>query len=214
MLEPDIIVTERGDYAERFIVIEVKAHAAALLDVEDELRTYMVQNNFTLGMLIAPGAIRLYRNLYTSYGADSVSLLGAYPLADFDGFARAPTWDPSAMANLEDAVPAMGRASARPRGADSPRARAPSNPRGRVRPPMFASARSRAAKHRRWPSLASGRGLAMRHVFVETNWVVDWAAPIHHQDAAAAKLLADAEAGRHRLYLPAVCLTRGAAAAP
>ena len=39
MLEPDIIVTERGDYAERFIVIEVKAHAAALLDVEDELRT-------------------------------------------------------------------------------------------------------------------------------------------------------------------------------
>lgn len=47
----------------------------------------------------------------------------------------------------------------------------------------------------------------MKHVFVETNWVVDWAAPIHHQDAAASQLLADAGTGHHRLYLPAVCLT-------
>lgn len=154
MLEPDIIVTERGDYAERFIVIEVKAHAAALLDVEDELRTYMVQNNFTLGMLIAPGAIRLYRNLYTSYGADSVSLLGAYPLADFDGFARAPTWDPSAMANLEDAVQRWIERLPAPEALThlAPALR-------RTLEVEFAPyvriGEVRAAKHRRWPSLAS-----------------------------------------------------------
>lgn len=47
----------------------------------------------------------------------------------------------------------------------------------------------------------------MRHVFVETNWVVDWAAPAHHQDTKAAQLLADAAAGRHRMYLPSICLT-------
>jgi hypothetical protein len=30
----------------------------------------------------------------------------------------------------------------------------------------------------------------MRHVFVETNWVVGYAAPAHHKNAAAVELLA------------------------
>ena len=47
----------------------------------------------------------------------------------------------------------------------------------------------------------------MRHVFVETNWVVAYAAPIHLQSPAAAKLAEEAAGGRLRLYVPAPCLT-------
>lgn len=47
----------------------------------------------------------------------------------------------------------------------------------------------------------------MRHVFVETNWVVAYAAPAHQQVPAAAKLVDEAAAGTIRLYLPALCLT-------
>lgn len=153
-MEPDIIVTERGDYAERFIVIEVKAHAAALLDVEDDLRAYMVHNNFTLGMLIAPGTIRLYKNLYTGYGADSVTLLGAYPLPDFDSFARAPTGDRSSMANLEDAVQRWIERL------PTPEALTHLAPALRQTlevefAPYVRIGEVRAAKHRRWPRLAS-----------------------------------------------------------
>ena len=47
----------------------------------------------------------------------------------------------------------------------------------------------------------------MRHVFVETNWVVDWAAPAHHQNPAAVELLERARAGDLRIHLPSPCLT-------
>ena len=106
MFEPDIIVTEPGDYAKRFIVIEVKAHPAALMRVEDDLRRYMVRNNFPLGLLVAPGEIRIYRNRFENYTESSVHLLGAFALAEFDDFASASTSDRSAMARLEDAVQA------------------------------------------------------------------------------------------------------------
>ena len=46
----------------------------------------------------------------------------------------------------------------------------------------------------------------MKHVFVETNWVVDWASPAHHQVPAAAELLEKAKRGEIQLHLPAVCL--------
>ena len=47
----------------------------------------------------------------------------------------------------------------------------------------------------------------MRHVFVETNWVVGYAAPAHHQHPDARALFERAEAGELRLYLPSVCLS-------
>jgi predicted nucleic acid-binding protein len=46
----------------------------------------------------------------------------------------------------------------------------------------------------------------MLHVFVETNWVVDYAAPAHRQTPAARSLLDRAQQGELRLYLPALCL--------
>lgn len=46
----------------------------------------------------------------------------------------------------------------------------------------------------------------MRHVFIETNWVVGYAAPAHHQIPAAAELLERASAGELRLYLPSICI--------
>lgn len=45
------------------------------------------------------------------------------------------------------------------------------------------------------------------HVFVETNWVVGFAAPEHWQLPAARTLLARAERGEVMLHLPALCLT-------
>ncbi|WP_437709674.1 hypothetical protein WMF45_34545 [Sorangium sp. So ce448] len=46
----------------------------------------------------------------------------------------------------------------------------------------------------------------MRHVFVETNWVVDYAAPAHHKKKAAVDLLDRAAAGEIELHLPSICL--------
>jgi len=44
------------------------------------------------------------------------------------------------------------------------------------------------------------------HVFVETNWLFAYAAPAHHQVAAAAKLLDRAQCGEFTLHLPDICL--------
>ncbi len=46
----------------------------------------------------------------------------------------------------------------------------------------------------------------MRHILVETNWVVDWAAPAHHQQQSAVDLFDAAKAGRCWLHVPAVSL--------
>jgi predicted nucleic acid-binding protein len=45
----------------------------------------------------------------------------------------------------------------------------------------------------------------MLHVFVETNWVVDVAAPSHRQTPSARGLLARARDGDLTLHLPALC---------
>jgi predicted nucleic acid-binding protein len=46
-----------------------------------------------------------------------------------------------------------------------------------------------------------------RHVFVETNWVVDYAAPGHRRFPAARELLRRADEGELKLYIPSICLT-------
>ena len=43
-------------------------------------------------------------------------------------------------------------------------------------------------------------------VLVETNWVVDVAAPAHLQSPQALQLLRLADAGEFKLYVPAICL--------
>lgn len=49
----------------------------------------------------------------------------------------------------------------------------------------------------------------MRHVFVETNWVVAYAAPAHHklQVPAATDLLERAAVGEILLHLPSICIS-------
>lgn len=47
----------------------------------------------------------------------------------------------------------------------------------------------------------------MRHVFVETNWVVDFAAPSPFRPPDALALLEKARNGELQLHLPSVCLT-------
>jgi predicted nucleic acid-binding protein len=46
----------------------------------------------------------------------------------------------------------------------------------------------------------------MRSVFVETNWVVAYAAPAHHRIPAALELFDRAANGEIRLYLPVICI--------
>jgi hypothetical protein len=43
-------------------------------------------------------------------------------------------------------------------------------------------------------------------VFIETNWVVDFAAPGHYRVPAAVRLLDQARSGELRLHLPIICL--------
>ena len=47
----------------------------------------------------------------------------------------------------------------------------------------------------------------MLHVFVETNWVVDYAAPAHYRVPAAVRLLDRARSGELRLHLPSISLS-------
>jgi len=47
----------------------------------------------------------------------------------------------------------------------------------------------------------------MTHVFVETNWVVAYAAPAHARVREAIALAQKAASGEVRLYLPSVCLS-------
>lgn len=42
----------------------------------------------------------------------------------------------------------------------------------------------------------------MEHVFVETNWVVDYAAPAHFREPSAVALLERAERGDIKLFVP------------
>ncbi len=46
----------------------------------------------------------------------------------------------------------------------------------------------------------------MRHVFVETNWVVAYAAPAHHRNPDALELFDRAASGEIKLYLPVICI--------
>jgi predicted nucleic acid-binding protein len=46
----------------------------------------------------------------------------------------------------------------------------------------------------------------MRHVFLETNWLVAVAAPAHDRPPAALELLDSARDGRIRIYIPACCI--------
>jgi hypothetical protein len=47
----------------------------------------------------------------------------------------------------------------------------------------------------------------VKHVFVETNWVVAYAAPAHLRLPAALTLAEKAERGELRLYIPSACFT-------
>jgi predicted nucleic acid-binding protein len=47
----------------------------------------------------------------------------------------------------------------------------------------------------------------MLHVFVETNWVVYYAAPAHYRESAAVRLLDRARSGELQLHLPVICLS-------
>jgi rRNA-processing protein FCF1 len=46
----------------------------------------------------------------------------------------------------------------------------------------------------------------VRHVFLETNWLIAIAAPAHNPPPAAAELLQQAQDGRIRIYIPACCI--------
>jgi predicted nucleic acid-binding protein len=46
----------------------------------------------------------------------------------------------------------------------------------------------------------------MRHVFVETNWVVAYAAPAHHRNPDASELFDRAASGEIKLSLPVICI--------
>ncbi len=47
----------------------------------------------------------------------------------------------------------------------------------------------------------------MRHVFIETNWVVAYAAPAHHKIPAALELFDRAASGGIKLHLPVICIS-------
>src|SRR5216683_2311279 len=47
----------------------------------------------------------------------------------------------------------------------------------------------------------------MRHVFIETNWVVAYAAPAHHKIPAALELFDRAASGEIKLHLPVICIS-------
>ena len=47
----------------------------------------------------------------------------------------------------------------------------------------------------------------MRHVFIETNWVVAYSAPVHERMPEALELAEKAKRGDIRLHLPSICIS-------
>lgn len=52
------------------------------------------------------------------------------------------------------------------------------------------------------------------HIFIETNWLVDYAAPEGDRSPAALQLLERAASGECRLYLPVICLAEAKVVLP
>jgi predicted nucleic acid-binding protein len=46
-----------------------------------------------------------------------------------------------------------------------------------------------------------------KHLFIETNWVVDYCAPAHFKVPEAVELLQKAQAGAFSLHLPSICIS-------
>ena len=80
VFEPDILVTDR-DGASPALVVEVKEHIIDLVEVERQLKTYMVRMRCPVGILISSEKMFLYRDRYTGYNAESVERVGEFSMA-------------------------------------------------------------------------------------------------------------------------------------
>lgn len=77
--EPDILVTS-SDGTRRWLVAEVKLSAQGLNASEPQLKRYMVRYRYPTGLLVTPESVRIYRDTFTSYEADSVECVGEFSL--------------------------------------------------------------------------------------------------------------------------------------
>jgi len=78
IFEPDWIVTNE-DGTERELIVEAKLRPISLAQTESQLKRYMMEINYPLGVLATPETIRLYQNECLSDTEDSVKLVGECP---------------------------------------------------------------------------------------------------------------------------------------
>lgn len=74
-LQPDILITRAGS-PQILLVVEVKGSASDRNLSESALRSYMVEMNCPVGMLVTPTYVQFYRNRYTDYSPQTVDMVG------------------------------------------------------------------------------------------------------------------------------------------
>lgn len=106
---PDILVSS-PDAHDIALVVEVQLRDDELGEAEQQLKRYMFGMRCPLGLLVTPERMRVFRDTYTSYGPESVELVGDYPIGGIfeEALARySEEIDDAARAfRLEDAVQA------------------------------------------------------------------------------------------------------------
>jgi hypothetical protein len=81
-LQPDILVTRAGS-PEILLVVQVTGSDGS--SGESALRSYMVEMNCPVGMMVTPSHIRFYRNRYIDYLPHNVEMIGECPTGELLG---------------------------------------------------------------------------------------------------------------------------------
>jgi hypothetical protein len=95
---PDIFVTTPELF--RLVLVAdaiLKLQDQVLPEVEIQLEKYMAERRCSIGLLVTPERVRIYRNFYTGDAEKSVEIVGEYPVSGLFGN---KTWlDEASFAN-------------------------------------------------------------------------------------------------------------------
>ena len=194
---PDLIVTS-SDGTEMKLVVAVGRDQEDHKYVEGPLKRYIIATNCPVGLLVVPNGLWIYRNRYLANDRDSVQELGPF----------SKLWPPDSLPQPFPGFPAAAAAALDPfvqqvrNWLESLETRANLN----------ALSQDLARSGQRLPASRAARGClarrcsptysVVRHVFVETNWVVD----LPHPHRSGCRMRSNCWRKREKVNFNFICL--------
>jgi hypothetical protein len=183
---PDLVVTAEGS-SRLLLIVEAKLRPRDRSQEESQLKDYMLHMRCPIGLFVTPDEIVLYRDTYTAHSEESVRRVGSYP---------APKkWMRFKVVNQGTEGPSVANIDLAQRFEEDVKFWLEQlRSSGSAENPLPDEAKD-ALEDYVIPALSQGvvRGgvlakrrlnlARMRHVFVETNWVVGVCRPSSPQDS-------------------------------